>query len=214
MAGRLQRVGIEFLVQNWLPVLLAGLFLSTGIGCGAWAATGLAPGEVTHLNRYVDTIFLHLKPDRTEALRAALETNGLTIAGIYLSGLTIIGIPVIAGLLFVRGFALGFTAGFIIGQKGWQGVLIATAALLPQNLILVPVLVLASALAACFATALVRRIFNPRVPVATGLARYSLFMAVMALAALGCGFIEVLVTPQLLAAVLSLLNARGGGALP
>jgi len=211
LAGRLRRLGAEFLAQNRFPILLASLFLAVGIGCGAWGATGIGPNEANYLNQYVETIFSHLRPDGTDILagvKMAFEANGLVILGIYLCGLTVIGIPVIAGLLFVRGFALGFTAGFMIAQKGWPGILLAAAALLPQNLILAPVLVIASAVAACFATTLTRRIFNPQVALAAGFIRYTWSMTVMALAALAGGFVEVFITPELLAATLTLLNAR------
>jgi len=211
VAGRLRRLGSEFLAQNRFPILLATLFLAAGIGFGAWGATGIRPDEANYLDQYIDNIFTHLRPGGTDLLtgvKIALETNGLAILGIYLCGLTVIGVPVIAGLLFIRGFALGFTAGFMIAQKGRQGVLLAAAALLPQNLILVPVLVVASALAAGFATTLARRVLNPQVALAAGFMRYTWLMSVSGLAALGGGFVEVFITPELLAATLTLLNAR------
>ena len=211
MAGRLRRLGIEFLAQNRFSIVLAGLFLAAGIGFGAWGATGIEPNEANYLDQYIDNIFAHLRPGGTDTLtgvKIALETNGLAVLGIYLCGLTVIGMPVIAGLLFIRGFALGFTAGFIIAQRGCPGILLAAVALLPQNLILVPVLVVASALAAGFATTLTRRIFNPQVALAQGFIRYTWLMSASGLAALGGGLVEVFITPGLVAATLTLLNAR------
>jgi stage II sporulation protein M len=181
------------------------------MACGIWGATGIKPQEAEHLNRYVGTILAQLEPDGTDFLTGlgkALENGGLIVAGIYLCGLTVIGIPLIAVLLFIRGFALGFTAGFFIAQKGWPGLLVSAAALLPQNLVLLPVLIVASALAVCFATILVRRLFNPRLAQAIPFARYSLLMGLATLVAIGGGLIEVFITPQLLAAVMTLLETK------
>src|SRR5699024_4603185 len=58
------------------------------------------------------------------------------IGFMWLLGLTIIGLPLVLILLFLKGVVVGFTVGFLVNQMGWQGLLLSFVSILPQNLIL------------------------------------------------------------------------------
>lgn len=67
-----------------------------------------------------------------------LKTGGI----IWIAGLTVVGIPLVALILFMRGFALGFTAGALVYGHGTGGLVLGLAALFPPNLFLIPALCL------------------------------------------------------------------------
>jgi stage II sporulation protein M len=75
-----------------------------------------------------------------------IRTAGL----VWLLGLSVIGVPLIAAVVFLRGFMLGFTLGFLLENLVLRGVALAVVALLPQNLLLIPGLICAAVGAIAF----------------------------------------------------------------
>lgn len=86
-----------------------------------------------------------------QLLRAALAANLRTVAAVWLAGLVVIGIPLALVVVMVRGFAIGFTVGFLASEAGWRGVVFSVGAVLPHNLLAVPALWAAAVAALSFA---------------------------------------------------------------
>lgn len=61
---------------------------------------------------------------------------------IFILGLTVLGVPIVLLLIFVKGVILGFTTSFIINQLGGKGILFVLYSVIPQNLIILPALIL------------------------------------------------------------------------
>ncbi len=70
-------------------------------------------------------------------LRAAFRELRI-ICLMALCGLGLLGIPAAALLVTLRGFVVGFTLGYLMGNFGSGGLLISLIAVIPQNLILIP----------------------------------------------------------------------------
>ncbi|WP_221626798.1 stage II sporulation protein M [Cohnella lubricantis] len=80
---------------------------------------------------------------------------------IWLLGISVIGLPLMLALDFLKGVLLGFTVGLIIRELAWRGVGLSIAAIAPQNAIVIPALTIASASGARFAYYIVReRLFR------------------------------------------------------
>ena len=58
---------------------------------------------------------------------------------IWILGISIIGLPVMLILLFLKGMVIGFTVGFLVNQMGWSGFLLSFVSVLPQNIFIIPV---------------------------------------------------------------------------
>lgn len=71
----------------------------------------------------------------------SLSNNLKTALILIISGLTVIGMPVIFVTLFFRGLSLGFTVGFFIREMGIKGVFFSLLAILPQNIIIIPAII-------------------------------------------------------------------------
>lgn len=69
----------------------------------------------------------------------------------WLLGLSLVGAPAVLALLFLRGFALGFTVVFLFEQLSYRGLLLAFVGILPQTMLGVPGLLLAAGAAITFA---------------------------------------------------------------
>lgn len=68
----------------------------------------------------------------------------------WLLGLTIIGGPLVLALIFLRGFALGFTLVFLFERLAYKGILLAVAGILPHAIFTIPALVMAGGAAITF----------------------------------------------------------------
>ncbi|GAA0346847.1 stage II sporulation protein M [Bacillus carboniphilus] len=78
---------------------------------------------------------------------------------ITILGVSIIGVPIILVILFIKGVVIGFTVGFLVYKMSWDGFLLSFVSVLPQNLIIVPVLIMMAVMAITLSFKLVKRQF-------------------------------------------------------
>jgi len=149
-------IAIRFRWRRALPpVLLAALALVAGVATGA-AATGWLPAsERQSLDAYLGTFFRglvngQLAPTAGAVFRASLASELRLAAAVWAGGLFAFGFPLALGALFARGFALGFTVGFLAAQEGSGGLLLAALAVLPGSLVAIPTLIASGAVAVAY----------------------------------------------------------------
>ncbi|MGE5592414.1 MAG: stage II sporulation protein M [Betaproteobacteria bacterium] len=86
--------------------------------------------------------------------RQALYNNLKTLLLALVLGLSVIGAPGILVLLFLRGFVIGFTVGFLVDEMGAKGVILAAASVLPQHIFIIPAMLAGCEVSLAFAVAL------------------------------------------------------------
>jgi len=129
-----------------------------------------------------------------------------TVGLVGLLGFSVIGAPFVLAVVFLRGFALGFTGAFLVDQLGWRGVPVALASLLPHNVVAVPALLLAGASAISFSLAAARVLMGRRdINMYQQFLSTLLLLSVSGLALVAAAFLEAYVTPVLMDAVARLL---------
>jgi stage II sporulation protein M len=80
---------------------------------------------------------------------------------IWLLGLSVIGLPIVLALNFLKGVLIGFAVALLAQQLAWKGVIFFFVATAPQNALVIPALMIASISAARFAYFVVReRLFR------------------------------------------------------
>lgn len=187
--------------RSWLFYLLVLAALAAGISLGAVGANRLAPDQARELVGYLNNFVQRLGDLHVNAryiFQTELYQNLVLMGLIYLLGLTVIGLPVVLGLVFIRGFALGFTISFLAGEKAKQGLMLVLTSILPQNLLFIPALLVAGVAAMSFTVLLVRRYFNSRISVWPAFMGYSGLMLVLALLSASAAGVEAYVNPQLI----------------
>jgi stage II sporulation protein M len=80
----------------------------------------------------------------------------------WVLGISIIGLPIILILLFLKGIVVGFTVGFLVNQLGWSGFLLSFVSVLPQNLIIIPAFIIIGTISISFSLRLIGQIFVKR----------------------------------------------------
>jgi len=194
--------------NSWPVYLLALVTLLAGLSCGSWGAHTLDSQQTTQLSGYLDMFVSHagdFKIDRQVAVKNAIISNLCFIGIIYLLGLTVIGTPAILVLLFARGFSLGFTVGFLTREKAGQGILLALTSVLPQSILLIPAVFLASVAGLSFSWLLIQRFRDSRLPIWPGLVGYHALILIVCCISAAAGLVEAFVTPELIKAAANLL---------
>ncbi len=82
------------------------------------------------------------------------------IGFIWVLGLSIIGLPVILVMLFLKGVFIGFSVGFLVHQMSWHGFLLALVSVIPQNLFVVPLILMMGVLSISFSLKLIGHLFG------------------------------------------------------
>lgn len=83
---------------------------------------------------------------------------------LFILGLSVIGLPIVWILLFLKGLVVGFSVGFIVNQLGLKGLLLAALSIAPQNLIIIPIYIMAGSLSMIFSLTLLGKLFTRQIP--------------------------------------------------
>lgn len=186
------------IMSGWPVYLVVLLVLSCGLLVGSLSASRMDKSKSDDLSVYVRDFVqkaggLNFESDRMA--RSAMVNNAITVAAVFVLGLTVIGMPVTLAIIFVRGFVIGFAAGFLTRDLSAGGVILTAAAVLPHNLLYLPALCIGAASSLMFSLVLLKRNFDTAVRIWPGLLRYAAVMFAVLLMALGAGLVEGYVTP-------------------
>lgn len=137
-----------------------------------------------------------------EIIWGAFYTQSTTMLLIWFLGLTVIGLPLILGVVFIRGMSLGFTLAFLEHNQNSAGIWIALVSVLPQNLVYIPLLIIWSVIALNFSVFIVKSRSSSGLSLGRGLLGYTVMMMVFILLTLAGSLIEAYLAPWLLGLLL------------
>ena len=100
-------------------------------------------GEITsYLNNFIDKLKNTKKLESAEILKTTIIENIILAITLWFFGTTVIGIPVVFGIILYRGFCLGYSISSIILTIGiGKGIIFVLISLLLQNIIFIPALI-------------------------------------------------------------------------
>ncbi|MFC4617876.1 stage II sporulation protein M [Camelliibacillus cellulosilyticus] len=183
------------------------LFLM-GIIFGAIVVNSLPYEAKSHLFEYLNRFFGEMS-NGDIAIPSAMFSESFShylqyIGFIWLLGLSIIGLPIVFVLLFLKGIVVGFTVGFLVNQMGLHGFWVAMAGVFPQNLIVIPVFIVISTTSVAFSLKMIRQLLmrTRRTPLIPQFANYTLLLgAALAVLAVTSLF-EAYLSPILMRSVM------------
>src|SRR5690625_5267483 len=142
-------------------VFIMTLFL-VGVIFGAIIVNSMTFIQKQDLYFYLERFFTQLNGDFTIAhddiLKRSFFSHVKYLLLFFLLGLTIIGLPIVWGLTFIKGLVVGFSVGFIVNQLGLKGLFLATISIAPQNILTIPIYLVAASLAMIFSLNLFHKI--------------------------------------------------------
>lgn len=198
------RIKLHLQEHRWQYTVIV-LLLLLGLIAGNYMATHLNTGVKGHLLEMIDNYLRSQQIDAVgsfEIWAGAFINQLQTVLLIWFLGLTVIGLPLILALIFVRGLSLGFTVGFLIQEKAGAGVLMTLLTIFPQNLVYIPMTVVWAVIAINFSLFLVQGRLKASVSLGRSLAIYCAWLLICSLIILAGSLIEAYLSPRLLGLLL------------
>lgn len=122
-------------------------FFVLGISAGIFTELMMESVEKDSIIKYLDKYF-HLTGFEdvtfTEIFFNSASNNLGLLLIVILAGITAIGFPAAFVVLTYKGMALGFSAALLIETMSFKGVALVFTSMIPQNLIIIPALLIAS----------------------------------------------------------------------
>ncbi len=117
----------------------------------------------------------------------------------WMLGISVIGLPLVIVLDFMKGALVGFTITYLTTQFSWKGLLFSLLAIVPGNLLFVPALLICSASSITFAIVLVRARLQPGGQhLGRSFWRFTCLHGAMLIVAAVAACLEVFLSPYLL----------------
>lgn len=142
------------------------LFL-TGIIFGSIIVNSMNFVQKQDLYFYLERYFGQIKDgdtiDNMTILMHSFFYHAKYLLLLFVLGLSVIGLPVVWVLLFIKGLVVGFSVGFIVNQLGFKGLLLAAISIAPQNFLIIPVYIIAGSLSMIFSLILLRKLFSYKI---------------------------------------------------
>ncbi|GAF12082.1 LOW QUALITY PROTEIN: stage II sporulation protein M [Bacillus sp. JCM 19045] len=204
-----QRIVAHILDYKSIYLFVCILFLM-GVIFGAILVNSLSLTQRHDLFMYLSQFFHEMKMGYIETSPGELFLHSFTHYGKYIGlmwilAISMIGLPIIFVLLFMKGVIVGFTVGFLVNQMGAQGFFLAFVSVLPQNLILVPAFIVVGTLSVSFSLRLLRQTFTKgyNEPVFPHFLRYTVMILIIGSAVTFAAVIEAYIAPVLMKWIIS-----------
>lgn len=96
-----------------------------------------------YINTYIDETKLIENGDYLHELQKDIKDNIILVISLWFAGTTIIGIPIVFGIILFRGFCLGYTIAscvFVLGRL--KGIMFILMTIFLQNIIFIPAIIM------------------------------------------------------------------------
>jgi stage II sporulation protein M len=154
-------------MKEHLPLyIFVSVLFVMGVIFGALLVNALTLEQKQEITSYLGSFFHTIDQgagtDGKQSFSQAFSIHLKWILIIWVLGLSVIGLPLILILDFLKGVLVGFTVGYLVGQLSWKGMLFALVSVAPQNLIIIPTLIICSVAAISFSLYLIKNRFLQR----------------------------------------------------
>ncbi len=129
--------------DNVKSYLLVACILLIGITLGVIFINNLQEEQSkeiqTYINHFIENVKNGASIDSGKLFQSSIGSNLLLVLIMWFAGSTVIGIPLVLGIVAFRGFCLGYTVSALVAILGpGKGILFFTTSVLLQNLIVIP----------------------------------------------------------------------------
>ncbi|MFT8322319.1 MAG: stage II sporulation protein M [Bacillus sp. (in: firmicutes)] len=202
----------HFREHSSIYLFVVVLFLM-GVIFGAVVVNSLTLTQKEDLFYYLSQFFGQVSDgkvaDSKDLFIQSFSHNSKFIGLMWLLGISIIGLPVILILLFIKGMVVGFTVGFLVNQMGWNGFLLSFVSILPQNIIVIPIFIISATLSVAFSFKMIRQQFIKKMgePMLPLFGRYMFLLLIAFLFLATAAGIEAYISPMLMKSVINMVQS-------
>lgn len=144
--SKIVRTLIEFIKNNIKEYIIITLIFLIGIFLGVMFVNNLGEDQKTEITTYLTTYIEAFKQtdssNNITLLQNNIKDNVILTLIIWFMGSTIVGIPIVLGIIIFRGFCLGYTISSITVVFGvGKGITFIAISLILQNIIFIPAII-------------------------------------------------------------------------
>lgn len=194
----------QHISENRPQYILVIIIFLIGLIMGNYQVPGLDGGVKNQLSGIIDSYLrggMEGSLGGQEILASAFRKQLQAILLLWFLGLTVIGLPLVLAVIWLRGFSLGFTVSFLLHDRAGAGMLITLISVLPQNLIYIPFFLAWSVVAINFSIYIIRG-RNNGVSLGRAVLGYTSLMLIYLLIFLAGTFVEAYLSPWFLSLLL------------
>ena len=141
--GNAARIITSHIINNLRAYLSVIVVFLIGIVLGVVVINNSSAEQITQINDYINNFISDLKEygdiDKTTLLAETFFNNLYLILALWFVGSTVIGIPIVYGMIAYKGFCLSYTiSSSIITLGTWNGTVFSLASMFLQNIIYIP----------------------------------------------------------------------------
>ncbi|OLN23291.1 stage II sporulation protein M [Domibacillus antri] len=190
--------------------LFTAVLLMTGTVFGTLTVNSMMPLQKSELYSYVKEFFTQASAGNVakplDLFWESVIHNVKFTGAMWIAGISVIGLPLIFILLFLKGAVTGFSVGFLIQQMKWDGLMIAIFTILPQNMILIPAFLFTAVMSASCSIRLLQKLTVKQtvpLPFTKSIMAYLGYIGAVLMAILGAAFIEAFISSHMMNVLLN-----------
>ena len=132
--------------DNLKSYLVVVILFIIGIVAGVIFINNANEAQGVEIQDYINSFISSLKQDyhidKMELLKSSLWDNFILIISMWFIGSTVIGIPIVFGIVVFRGFCIGYAVSSAVAVLGAQkGIIFLFTTMFLQNIIFIPIIV-------------------------------------------------------------------------
>ena len=140
---RLPNIILNHVKANLKSYIIVLLMFITGIFLGVLFLNNTKDEQknevMAYINNYINQAKENKNINTSESLKNSIRENIILGLSLWLAGTTLIGIPIVFGIILFRGFCLGYTISVCTYTMGiGKGLAFVMISLLLQNILLIP----------------------------------------------------------------------------
>jgi len=188
------------------------VLFAMGVVFGAIVVNSLSATQKDDLFYFLGEFFLQFQGGElvsaNEIFFHTISYNSKYIGLMWILGISIVGLPLVFILLFLKGLVIGFTIGFFVQQMGWQGFFLSVVSVFPQNIIIVPLYIFVAVMAVNFSMQMIKKLFVKTIyqPFGPMLVQYCMIFGIAFVSLIIAGLVEGYFTPYLMKGLLALFG--------
>ena len=195
----------EHIINNHKEYIIVILLFIIGIFLGVLFVNNIQESQRVEIDVYFNNFIEKLKNtediNQVELLKTSMGQNIMLAVVIWFFGTTVIGIPVVFGIVLYRGFCLGYTISVCISIMGLsKGIVFVLVTLLLQNIIFIPAVLALAVSGFKLYKSIVKD--NRKENIKLEIVRHTIFSLIMTLVLIVASLIEIFLSTNLLRVII------------
>ncbi len=205
---KLKDIIVNHIASNSKEYIIVTLLFIIGIFLGVLFVNNIKNDEFDSVQNYITTFIQKFKEnpniDSGELLKTSIIKNLILALSLWFFGTTVIGIPIVFGILIYRGFCLGYTISTFISTIGIaKGLAFVFSNMLLQTVIFIPAILAISVSGFKLYKSIVKDKRKENVKIE--IIRHTIFSALMTILLCLSSVVEVFISNNLLKIIVKYL---------